>query len=67
MVTITTRPCMICQQASTIAANELQAAAYAHGLPVQDIWPHMPRAEREVLISGIHPDCWAGLFGPDDD
>lgn len=29
---------------------------------VQHIFPQMPPEEREMLISGICPDCWNKLF-----
>lgn len=67
MATITTRPCMFCHETSTVEATEAEALAWLAGQPVQDVWPEMPRAEREQLISGTHPACWAGVFGPGDD
>jgi hypothetical protein len=27
----------------------------------------MPKEEREMLITGCHPDCWNILFGEDDE
>ena len=34
---------------------------------IQDIFPYLSPAERELLLSGICPDCWAKMFGGEDD
>ncbi|MDR3715843.1 MAG: hypothetical protein P4L51_23765 [Puia sp.] len=33
------------------------------GQLVQTVVPHLPREEREFLISGITPDAWEKTFG----
>ena len=33
---------------------------------IQDIFPYLTPAERELLISGICPECWDKLFGGED-
>lgn len=33
-------------------------------LIVQEIFPDLGTEEREIFISGIHPACFAALFGP---
>lgn len=30
---------------------------------IQDAFPYLTADERELLISGICPDCWNGMFG----
>jgi hypothetical protein len=34
---------------------------------VQNVWPEKSPDEREMLITGIHPDCWGQFFGPDEE
>lgn len=34
---------------------------------VQDIFPYLTPAERELLISGVCPECWEKMFGGEDD
>jgi len=29
---------------------------------VQDAWPEASDGERELLVTGSHPDCWARAF-----
>lgn len=57
---------MICHETSTVETGEAEALAWLAGQPVQDVWPEMPRAWREQLVSGTHPACWADMFGPGD-
>jgi hypothetical protein len=33
----------------------------------QDVFPYLTADERELLISGIHPECFAAFIGPEDD
>ena len=34
---------------------------------IQGIFPYLSPEERELLISGICPDCWNRMFGGEDD
>ena len=34
---------------------------------IQDIFPYLSPAEREMLISGVCDSCWKKVFGGDDD
>ena len=64
---VSTPACFLCHRADHITLPAYAAAALAAGAPVQDVLPDMPRPEREQLISGTHPDCWAAAFGDDPD
>jgi hypothetical protein len=33
---------------------------------VQHIWPTLSLDDREIIVSGTHPPCWAEMW-PDDD
>jgi len=49
---------------------ELDAAAllaWQRGALVQVAFPNLNAAERELLISGTHPRCWATLVEDDDE
>lgn len=39
----------------------------AGGRYIQDILPDMPPEYREMLITGIHPDCWKQLFAEENE
>lgn len=34
---------------------------------IQDIFPYLTTAQREVMMTGIHPECWDALMGPEDE
>lgn len=39
---------------------------FAYGIKgefIQDVFPELNAEEREVFITGIHPDCWQRLYG----
>lgn len=61
-MTITTPPCMLCGNTSAVELTEQQAAALAVRTPIQDVLPDVEPAQRELLITGTHPACWAELF-----
>ena len=64
-----TPECMVCHQASTLGITEEVAAgirAWKAGTLAQMALPMLSAAERELIITGIHPSCWE-LLAPDDD
>jgi len=48
------------------ATNE-QLIAWHEGMLIQDAMPEATVDQREFLISGCTPECWASMFGPEDD
>jgi len=48
------------------ATNE-QLIAWHEGMLIQDAMPEATVDQREFLISGCTPQCWASMFGPEDD
>ncbi len=40
---------------------------HVQGEFTQNVWPKATPDEREALITGIHPECWAVLFPPGDE
>lgn len=62
-----TPSCFVCGRVSLIELHAATAAALSAGAPAQALLPEMPRPEREQLISGTHPACWAAAFGGSDD
>jgi len=58
-----TAACMFCQQVSGVELTVAEAAAWRSGVVIQDAMPERPAPERELIRSGIHPECWAINFG----
>ena len=65
-VTIITR-CPFCGRTNEVAANEADYLDWQDGVLVQDAFPYLSADEREMLISGICPACWASSFGDEDE
>lgn len=60
-VTIVT-VCPICNCINEITVREADVLLWNEGALVQDAFPYLSADEREMLISGICPDCWETLF-----
>lgn len=65
-VTIVT-VCPFCGHANEVAVNEADYWDWQDGALVQDAFPYLTADEREMLISGICPTCWAETFGDEDE
>ena len=60
-VTIVT-VCPICNRTNEITVKEADVLSWNEGALAQDAFPYLSADEREMLISGICPDCWENLF-----
>ncbi len=62
--TITTTPCLFCGKTTEIELPEdIAEALRDRTVPIQELLPDTSAEQRELLISGIHPDCWTRNFG----
>ena len=62
-----TKQCVVCGQHAVIELDPIRIMRWKAGDHVQDVWPEQSAEWREMLVSGIHPQCWAELFGDDYD
>ena len=63
MITVV-KTCYVCGGKSVIEISEEQFDRWWNKKElIQNVFPEMSPAEREVLISGTHPDCWEVMFG----
>ena len=44
-----------------------QIAKWQSGELIQDVFPDLPKEQREFLLSGITPEEWEKAFPPEDD
>lgn len=65
-VTVVTR-CPFCGRANEVEVNEEDYWDWQDGTVAQDAFPYLTADEREILISGICPDCWNSMWGSDED
>lgn len=68
--------CLVCGLGSIIEVDPDKWIKYVDGLKthksaathgVQVLFPELSPGEREVIISGTHPECWDKLFGNEVD
>ena len=61
--------CRVCCKTFTLLVGKEDLAMYnSPNRPyIQDIFPYLTPAERELLISGLCPDCWDSMFSDFDD
>ena len=68
MPVIKTKECLICGVAGEVEVTEEELVAYQNRTGyIQDVVPRLSDAEREMLISGTHSDCFDRIFPPDEE
>ena len=58
--------CPICHNPSIIQVPDHEYMEWQLGAYIQDAMPSLTADEREQLLTGICPDCWADSFGEDE-
>jgi len=66
-ITIKTRACIHCHKQSDITVLKSDFERWQSGALIQKAFPEMPLEQRELLQTGIHPECWTILFPEDED
>jgi hypothetical protein len=68
MAVIKTKECMVCGKTGEVEVTDAELFAYktkpGH---IQTVLPRLSDAEREMLISGTHSECFDELFGGFED
>ena len=60
--------CPFCNIYSDISIDLIDLISWeVDGLPAQDAFPYLSDDDREMVISGICPDCWYSIYGEADD
>lgn len=70
MVRIDTGICMFCNKPGHIELTDEQFARYSnkrHGDHIQDVLPDVSIADREMLITGSHSECFDKMFAEEED
>jgi hypothetical protein len=65
-IEVTCPPCFLCQKRGTVRVIESQFRAWQAGELIQRAMPEMTADNREMLITGTHPDCWDAMMGEED-
>lgn len=59
--------CPMCKSFTFVCVDAFDYGDWQNGKHAQDAFPYLSANEREMLISGICPDCWDKMFGGDDE
>jgi hypothetical protein len=54
--------CPVCGKSELVAMYKREYDKWRDGLNIQWAAPELPVGDREMLMSGIHPDCWDKMF-----
>ena len=65
-VCVVTR-CPFCGKGHEIEVNEMDYLDWQDGEHAQNAFPYLSANEREMLISGICPNCWDKMFEQEED
>ena len=65
-ITYTAQPCMECGERATITVPLDQYRAWLAGTFVQEAFPTLTPEQRELFITGIHPECWEAMFADEE-
>lgn len=61
-------PCIHCGIGSIVTLDGSEYFAYFNrGARITDAFPTLTPSQREVLITGTHPECWDALFADEDE
>lgn len=63
---VETPVCFRCRNATIVYVPVAGYAAWKSGVLIQEAFPTMPAPDREMLITGTHPECWNLMFGEED-
>lgn len=66
MKTFVQTRCPMCGMYNLVLVNEEDLQRWQCGELAQNAFPYLSVEEREMLISGLCPDCWENLY-PDPD
>lgn len=61
-IEVKTRPCCVCGKSEVKTLDRASVIRWQDGENIERAFPDMDAGERELLITGTHPDCWDTLF-----
>ena len=59
--------CRECKKRFVISVVKQDYEDWRQGLLIQKAFPYLSADIRELLISGICPECWKEMFGDEDE
>jgi len=65
-IIVKTKPCVVCGNYELWSLDRGAVERWQAGELIQDAFPDMSINDREIMISGTHPECWNKLFGEEE-
>jgi hypothetical protein len=59
--------CIHCNEENVIIININDLTFWQSGEFIQDAFPYLTRDQRELVKTGIHPECWEKIFESSDE
>lgn len=59
--------CRVCEQHQSVCLPAGNYTRFLAGAAIQDALGMLSVEQRELLLSGTCPECWAAIFGSDSD
>jgi hypothetical protein len=70
LIRIQTQRCAQCGEKGVITMPrtnwDIGIAIYENGELIQNAFPFLSPEEREMLITGTHPECWTAMFNTNE-
>ena len=61
-IVVKTKTCVVCGKYELWSLDRQAVENWQAGKLIQDAFPDMSLKDREIMISGTHPECWDKLF-----
>jgi len=61
-VEVTCPPCIQCGESAVLTLQSGEVRQWREGMYAQYAFPTLSAAQREMLISGTHPQCWDQMW-----
>lgn len=61
------KKCPCCGKLQTLEVNENEYQEWLAGKSVQKAFPNLNEDQREILMSGICPECWDTIFPEEEE
>ena len=56
--------CIHCGEANQITLDAVALANWRNRELIQNVFPNLNYQQREIIQTGIHPECWEEMFPP---
>lgn len=66
-IVIKTKACPVCGNYELWSLDRKAVERWQAGENIQNVFPDMSPSDREVMISGTHPECWSKLFSMEEE